>query len=161
MRKETVGVDILVTSKNGDRKIMLSMKKMSRPPLRIRKWNQLSQFRWTSTKVIPIENEYLYMNPCFTTLFYHILPNVKPYNGLFSHISSLLATIAYHFLHYLLVDQLYAKEVYFCSFVTKFNKAFTRYSPNVFNSFYWTAAHGESLRIFTSPPQTRFPHISL
>ena len=101
------------------------------------------------------------MNPCFTTLFYHILPNVKPYNGLFSHISSLLATIAYHFLHYLLVDQLYAKEVYFCSFVTKFNKAFTRYSLNVFNSFYWTAAHGESHRIFTSPPQTRFPHISL
>ena len=45
MRKETVGIDILVTSKNGDRKIMLSMRKMSRPPLRIRKWNQLSQFR--------------------------------------------------------------------------------------------------------------------
>ena len=31
-RKETVDIDILVTSRNGDRKIMQSMKIMSRPP---------------------------------------------------------------------------------------------------------------------------------
>ena len=100
-------------------------------------------------------NTYRKWIPIHESLFYHIVQsNVKPCNGLFSHISSPLATIAYHFLHYLLVDQLYANEVYFCSFVTKFNKAFTRYSPDVFNSFYWTAAHGESHRIFTSPPQT-------
>ena len=43
VRKRTVG--ILVTSKNGDRKIMQSMRIMRRPPSRIRKWNQLSQFR--------------------------------------------------------------------------------------------------------------------
>ena len=43
-RKETVDIDILVTSRNGDRKIMQSIRITSRPPLRKRKWNQLSQF---------------------------------------------------------------------------------------------------------------------
>ena len=53
-RKETVDIDIIVTSRNGDRKIMQSVRLTSRPPSRKRKWNQLSQFK-TSTKVIPIE----------------------------------------------------------------------------------------------------------
>ena len=44
-RKETVDIDILVTSSSGDRKIMRSVRVTRRPPLRIRKWNQLSQFR--------------------------------------------------------------------------------------------------------------------
>ena len=44
VRKETVDIDILVTSKNGDRKIMQSIKKKSRPTSRKRKWNQLSHF---------------------------------------------------------------------------------------------------------------------
>ena len=39
-RKETVDVDILVTSWNDDRKIMQSVRITSRPPLRKRKWNQ-------------------------------------------------------------------------------------------------------------------------
>ena len=43
-RKETVDIDILVTSRNGDRKMMQSIRIMSRPPSGIRKWNQLSQF---------------------------------------------------------------------------------------------------------------------
>ena len=43
-RKETVDIDILVTSRNNDRKIMQSIRKTSRPPLRKSKWNQLSQF---------------------------------------------------------------------------------------------------------------------
>ena len=43
-RKETVDIDILVTSRNGDRKIMQFIRITSRPPLRKRKWNQLSQF---------------------------------------------------------------------------------------------------------------------
>ena len=34
---------------------MQSIRKTIRHPVRIRKWNQLSQFRCTSTKVIPIE----------------------------------------------------------------------------------------------------------
>ena len=38
-RKETVDIDILVTSRNGDRKIMQSIR-----ITRKRKWNQLSQF---------------------------------------------------------------------------------------------------------------------
>ena len=54
-KKETVDIDILVTSWNGDRKIMQSIRITSRRPSRIRKWNQLSQYRRTSTIVIPIE----------------------------------------------------------------------------------------------------------
>ena len=42
-RKETVDIDILVTSRNGDRKIMQSIRITSRPPTRKKKWNQLSQ----------------------------------------------------------------------------------------------------------------------
>ena len=54
-RKETVEVDILVTSSNGDGKIMQSIRITSRRRPRKRKWNQLSQFRRTSTKAIPVE----------------------------------------------------------------------------------------------------------
>ena len=42
-RKETVDIDILVTSRNGDRKIMQSIRITSRPTSRKRKWNQLSE----------------------------------------------------------------------------------------------------------------------
>ena len=45
VRKETVDIGILVKSRNGDRRIMSSILIASRPPLRMRKWNQLSQFR--------------------------------------------------------------------------------------------------------------------
>ena len=38
-RKETVDINILVTSRNGDRKIMKSIRILSRPLSRIRKWN--------------------------------------------------------------------------------------------------------------------------
>ena len=58
VRKETIDIDILVTSRNGDRKIMQSIRITSRPTSRKRKWNQLSQFGRTSTKVIPIEKTY-------------------------------------------------------------------------------------------------------
>ena len=44
VRKETVDIDILVTSRNGDRKIMQSVRIMSRPHSSKMKWNQLSQF---------------------------------------------------------------------------------------------------------------------
>ena len=44
-------LDIHVKSGNGDRKIMQSIRIMSRHLSRIRKWNHLSQFRRTSTKV--------------------------------------------------------------------------------------------------------------
>ena len=43
-RKETVDRDILITSKNGHRKIIQSIRITSRPPSRKRKWKQLSQF---------------------------------------------------------------------------------------------------------------------
>ena len=48
-------------------------------------------------------------------------------------------------MHYLLVDQLYAKKVYFCSFVTKSNQTSTKYSPDAFSSFYRTMG-------FSQPP---------
>ena len=44
-RKETVAKGILATSKNGDREIVQSVSKTSRPPFRIKKLSQLSQFR--------------------------------------------------------------------------------------------------------------------
>ena len=40
--EKTVDIDILLTSRNGDRKIMLSIRITSRPHLRKRKWNKLS-----------------------------------------------------------------------------------------------------------------------
>ena len=43
-RKENADIVILVTSRNGDRKIMQSIRLMSRPNSRKRKWNQLSRF---------------------------------------------------------------------------------------------------------------------
>ena len=54
-RKEIVDIDIRVTSRDGDRKIIESIRITSRPSSRKRKWNQLSQFRGTPAKVIPIE----------------------------------------------------------------------------------------------------------
>ena len=43
-REETVDVDILVTSRNGERKLMQSIRIRSRLPSRKGKWNQLNQF---------------------------------------------------------------------------------------------------------------------
>ena len=43
-RKETVDIDVLVTARNGDKKIMQSLRITSRSPSRKRKQNQLSQF---------------------------------------------------------------------------------------------------------------------
>ena len=43
-RKETVDIDILVTFRNGHRKIMQSIRITIRPSSRKMKWNHLSQF---------------------------------------------------------------------------------------------------------------------
>ena len=43
--KETVVIDILVTSRNDDKEIMQSIRITRRPHSRITKWNQFSQFR--------------------------------------------------------------------------------------------------------------------
>ena len=55
VRKETVAIDILLTSRNGDRKITQSIRITSGPPSRKSMWSKLSQFSRTSTKLIPIE----------------------------------------------------------------------------------------------------------
>ena len=39
----------------------------------------------------------------------------------------------------------------------KSNQASTKYSPDVFNSFYWTITHGEFHKIFTSRPPPNLP----
>ena len=44
-RKEAVDIDTIVTPNYGDKKIKQSVRIMSRPPSRIRMWNELSQFR--------------------------------------------------------------------------------------------------------------------
>ena len=51
-KKETGDIDILVTSRTADRKIMQSIRIKRGPPTRIRERNQFS----ISTKVIPTEN---------------------------------------------------------------------------------------------------------
>ena len=45
VRGKKLLTDILVTSRDGDKKIMESIRMASRPPQTIRKWRQLSQFR--------------------------------------------------------------------------------------------------------------------
>ena len=79
----------------------------------------------------------------------------------FLHTSSMPVTKAPSFLQYLLVDQLYTKEMYFCYFVTKRNQAFTKYLLDVFNSFYRTVTHthGEFHGIFTSSPPPHLPPV--
>ena len=54
-RKETIGIDILVKSRNGDRKIMQSIRITSRLPLTKKKWNQL-------IKLMKLKNIYLQSN---------------------------------------------------------------------------------------------------
>ena len=44
VRNKNVDIDILATSRNGERKIMKSIRVTHRPPSRKGKWNQLSQF---------------------------------------------------------------------------------------------------------------------
>ena len=51
VRKETVDIDILVTPRNGDRKIMKSITITSRPPSRKRKWNHLDEVYHQSFRV--------------------------------------------------------------------------------------------------------------
>ena len=99
-----------------------------------------------------------HMNPCFTLLYNQMLSFAIGLNfHTFCHHQQQA-----HFFHYSLIDQLYAKNVYFCSFATKFNQASNKYSRYVFNSFYRTVTHeGPSHRIFKSPSHAAFPHVSL
>ena len=54
VRKYAVDINILITSRH-DRKIIHPIKITTGPPTRIRKWNQLSQFRRSYTKLTSIE----------------------------------------------------------------------------------------------------------
>ena len=65
--------DIVVTSRNGDRRVMQSIRITGRPLLKIRKWNQLSQFRWMSTKVIPIEKTPLLRSERKVSSFWEVI----------------------------------------------------------------------------------------
>ena len=56
-RNEMVDIDVLETSRKSGRKIMQSIRITSRLSLRKRKWDQLSQFWRTSTKIPHFHNE--------------------------------------------------------------------------------------------------------
>ena len=43
--EETVDINILITPRNGVRKIMQPIRRTSGPATRMRKWNQFNQFR--------------------------------------------------------------------------------------------------------------------
>ena len=45
VRKGTADIDVLVTYRNGKRKVLQFIRIRSRPTSRIRKWNHFSQFR--------------------------------------------------------------------------------------------------------------------
>ena len=49
-----LNIDILLVSRNDERRIMQPIRITSRPAMRRRKWNWFIQFRWTSPKVVPI-----------------------------------------------------------------------------------------------------------
>ena len=55
------------------------------------------------------------------------------------------------FLYSSLVDQMYVKEVYFCSFVTKSNQASIKYSPKCISQFLSDCHTWESHGFFTRP----------
>ena len=50
MRKQTVGIDILVTSRKGDRKIMQSIRITSRPPMRKKEVEQAEPVQFNFCK---------------------------------------------------------------------------------------------------------------
>ena len=58
VRKETVDIDILITSTNEDRKSIQPATITSGPPDIARKWNEFTLFRLTFTKVIPIKKRF-------------------------------------------------------------------------------------------------------
>ena len=71
-----------------------------------------------------------------------------------------------YLLHFSAVDLLDAEGVHFCSFVTTSNQACSNVHTNIFTNFHMTLIHGESHRIFTSPPSLLhslkiglFPHL--
>ena len=76
-KKETVNMNILVPSRNGDRKIMQFIRITSRPPRRIRKWNQFSEFRWTHTKLKSIEKIWAGYPFNTTFLYQNLMGNPK------------------------------------------------------------------------------------
>ena len=78
-RKETVDTDTVVTSRNGDRKIMQFIRITSRPPSRKRKWNLLGQYGHFST-FTPKNGK-----------SYNLTP-VTHFNGILSRLRQLLAT---------------------------------------------------------------------
>ena len=45
VRKETINIEILITPREGDKKIMQPIKMTSGTATKMRRWNQFSQFR--------------------------------------------------------------------------------------------------------------------
>ena len=61
-KEETVNIGIFETSRNGDRKIIQSIRITRRPPSRIRKWNQLVQMNIYQSNTYGKDLSWLHFN---------------------------------------------------------------------------------------------------
>ena len=61
-KEETVNIGIFETSRNGDRKIIQSIRITRRPPSRIRKWNQLVQMNIYQSNTYRKDLSWLHFN---------------------------------------------------------------------------------------------------
>ena len=144
-------MDILVTSKNGDRKIMESMRIMSRLSLRIRKWNQLSQFRWTSTKVIPIENASTWT---LVLLYCAIKCQILQWVGIFVH-SIPSSPTASQFLHYFYLIKCMQRK---CIFPVLWQNPIKHQTDidQMYSAVFTGSPHVESPTEFSQPRSKKF-----
>ena len=95
------------------------------------------------------QHPFLVLLRLYTSSFHHVvLSNVKPCNRFeFSHILSPPVTTTSQFLHFSPVDQLFAKKVYFWSFMTKsYLSNPPNIQPNVFSNFHRTVIYGKKPR---------------
>ena len=116
------------------------------------------------------QHPFLVLLRLYTSSFHHVmLSNVKPCNRFeFSHILSPPATS--QFLHFWPVDQPFAKEVYFWSFMTKsYLSNPQNIQANVFSNFHRTVIYGKKplksllIRHFSASKKIIFlemPHFS-
>ena len=105
-------------------------------------------------------NSFIHSQSCqyqFLALVYTPLFHCVSFVGLeLPQVTLWPATTAPEFLYFSLVDQLYAKEVYFCSFVTKSNLACTKYLSKCIQQFSQDHHTWKVLQDFhKSPPSKR------
>ena len=95
-RKETVEINTLTTSRNGDRKIIQAVRTKSELPMRKRKWNQFNQIicqyktyrtdlAWSHFTINQdLKTSYNCSNRSPTYPFLHLIQHIKAANGITS-----------------------------------------------------------------------------